>query len=473
MHFCKYIFNLMKKLLSFAVFVIISFQAYSNLVLPTIFKSNMVLQQNAIVKIWGWGKSGEIVSIQENWNDRIYNTKVSNNGKWDVEINTPRYGGPYNLIIKGNNTILLSNVLIGEVWVVSGQSNMEWSADSGIDNGELETKNANFPEIRLFSVSHNSAEYPQLNLDGDWKVCNPESMKSFSAIGYFFAKHMYENTKVPIGIINSSWGGTPAEAWTPEASIKSNPVLNKDALSLKDVPWGPVKTGVIFNAMIAPLIPFKIKGFLWYQGESNVENAQNYDKLLVTMIASWRKLWKEDLPFYYVQIAPYKYGEGDNGVLLRNAQRLVENSPSTAMTVISDIGNINDIHPKNKKEVGIRLANIALKNIYGYNRLVVSGPKLLLYETKRNQIVLYFDSEIEKCDKNCKELFEIADNSGEFKSASVKVKSNTISLSNDKIALPIFARFGWGNILEPMLSNKTGLPASSFVTDNWLIFKGY
>ena len=185
----------MKKLLSFAVFVIISFQAYSNLVLPTIFKSNMVLQQNAIVKIWGWGKPGEIVSIQENWNDRIYNTKVSNNGKWDVEINTPRYGGPYNLIIKGNNTILLSNVLIGEVWVVSGQSNMEWSADSGIDNGELETKNANFPEIRLFSVSHNSAEYPQLNLDGDWKVCNPESMKSFSAIGYFFAKHMYENTK--------------------------------------------------------------------------------------------------------------------------------------------------------------------------------------------------------------------------------------------------------------------------------------
>lgn len=463
----------MKKLLCLAAFVIISFQAYSNLVLPTIFKSNMVFQQNANVKIWGWGKPGEIVSIQENWNDRIYNTKVSNNGKWDVEINTPSYGGPYDLIIKGNNTILLSNVLIGEVWVVSGQSNMEWSADSGIDNGEIETKNANFPEIRLFSVSHNSAEYPQLNLDGDWKVCNPESMKSFSAIGYFFAKHIYENTKIPIGIINSSWGGTPAEAWTPEASIKSNPVLNKDALSLKDVPWGPVKTGVIFNAMIAPLIPFKIKGFLWYQGESNVGNAQNYDKLLVTMIASWRKLWKEDLPFYYVQIAPYKYGEGDNGVLLRNAQRLVENSPSTAMTVISDIGNINDIHPKNKKEVGIRLANIALKNIYGYNRLVVSGPKLLLYETKRNQIVLYFDSEIEKCDKNCKELFEIADNSGEFKSASVKVKSNTISLSNDKIALPIFARFGWGNILEPMLSNKTGLPASSFVTDNWLIFKGY
>lgn len=463
----------MKKVLRLSVFLIISFQAYSNIALPAIFKSNMVLQQNAIVKIWGWGKPGENVTIQENWNDKICNSKVSNNGKWDIEINTPGYGGPYNLIIKGANTILLNNVLIGEVWVVSGQSNMEWSADSGIEDGEVETRNANFPEIRLFSVSHNSAEYPQLNFEGDWNVCTPESMKSFSAIGYFFAKHIYENTKVPIGIINSSWGGTPAEAWTPQNSIKSNPILYKDAVSLKEVPWGPVKTGVIFNAMIAPLIPFKIKGFLWYQGESNVSNAQNYDKLLVTMIASWRNLWKEDLPFYYVQIAPYKYGDGDNGVLLRNAQRLVENTPSTAMAVISDIGNINDIHPKNKKEVGFRLANIALKNLYGVNRLAVSGPKLLLFETKRNQIILYFDSEIEKCNKNCKELFEIADISGEFKSATVKIKSNTISLSNNKMAFPIFARFGWGNTLEPYLTNKTGLPASSFVTDNWLDFKGF
>lgn len=375
--------------------------------------------------------------------------------------------------ISGYNEIVLKDILIGEVWVVSGQSNMEWSAASGIDNAETEVQKANFPELRLFTVNHATASSPQNNLSGDWKVCTPESMRNFSAIGYYFAKHIYENIQVPVGIINTSWGGTPAEAWTPEESIKADAVLYKDALGLKEVPWGPVKTSVIYNAMVAPLAGLKIKGFLWYQGESNVSNAAHYDKLLNTLINSWRKAWGEELPFYYVQIAPYKYGNQEEGVILRNAQRMAESTSKTAMVTISDIGNIDDIHPKNKKDVGERLGNVALKNLYSAYKGDISGPKLLLYESKKGQITLFFDTQELKCDKNCLNNFEIADTSGEFRKANVSIKSNTIVLTNLKISYPVFARFEWNNTTEASLKNSKGLPASAFITDNWWQFKNY
>jgi sialate O-acetylesterase len=298
-------------------------------------------------------------------------------------------------------------------------------------------------------------------------------MRHFSAIGYFFARHIFENIQVPVGIINTSWGGTPAEAWTPEESIKSDAVLYKDALGLKEVPWGPVKTAVIYNAMVAPLAGLKIKGFLWYQGESNVSNAVNYDKLLSTLIVSWRKAWGEDLPFYFVQIAPYKYENPEEGVTLRNAQRMAETTPNTAMVTISDIGNIDDIHPKNKKDVGVRLANVALKNLYSAYKGAIAGPKLLMYESKKGHITLFFDTQELKCDKNCQSNFEIADISGDFKKASIKIRSNTITLTNVKIAYPIFARFEWSNTTEASLKNSQSLPASAFITDNWWQFKNY
>ncbi len=433
----------------------------------------MVLQQKSKVKIWGWGKTSEPVSITTSWDEKQYNHKVDNNGKWLIEVETPIYGGPYEIKIKGYNDILLKNVLIGEVWVVSGQSNMEWSAASGIDNANAEVAKANFPDIRFFGVNHSTALFPQQNLSGEWQVCSPVSMKNFSAIGYYFAKHIFENIQVPVGIINTSWGGTPAEAWMPEESIKTDAVLYKDAMSLKEVPWGPVKTAAIYNAMLAPLVGLKIKGFLWYQGESNVSNAANYDKLLNTLINSWRKVWGEELPFYYVQIAPYKYGNPEEGVMLRNAQRMAETTPKTAMVTISDIGNIDDIHPRNKKDVGIRLANVALKNLYSAYKGDVSGPKLLLYESKKGQITLFFDTQELKCDKNCLNGFEIADTSGEFRKATARIKSNTIVLTNSKISYPVFARFEWSNTAEASLKNSQGLPASAFITDNWWQFKNY
>jgi sialate O-acetylesterase len=244
--------------------LILSINTYANLSLPSFFSSGMVFQQKSKVKIWGSGKTAEPVTISTSWDGQEYKSKVDVNGKWSLEIDTPIYGGPYEITIKGFNEIVLRNILIGEVWIVSGQSNMEWSAASGIDNAESEVRLANFPEIRLFTVNHNTANAPQQNLDGDWKVCSSQSMRTFSAIGYYFAKHIYENLQVPVGIINTSWGGTPAEAWISEEDIRADRVLYKDALGLKEVPWGPVKTAAIYNAMVAPLAGLKIKGFLWY-----------------------------------------------------------------------------------------------------------------------------------------------------------------------------------------------------------------
>jgi sialate O-acetylesterase len=459
------------KISTLSFFLLISSRLlYANLVLPNVFGNNMVLQQKTQVKVWGWGKPGEPVNLNGNWDEQIYKTTVKNDGKWSLEVTTPAFGGPYEIIINGYNKINLTNVLIGEVWLVSGQSNMEWSANSGIDNANTEIAKANFPDIRFLNVNHNSAEFPQQNIEANWQNCTPETMKNFSAIGYFFAQKLNTNTLIPIGIINASWGGTPAEAWTPEKQIVANPVLYKDAISLKEVPWGPVKAGSIYNAMIAPLVPFKLKGCLWYQGESNVSNASNYDKLLSTLINSWRTQWAEELPFYYVQIAPYKYEKPEEGVTLRNAQRMAEKIPNTAMVVITDIGDINDIHPKNKKDVGVRLANVALKNLYSIEKEPIAGPKLLNYENQRGKLILYFDT-ILKCNRNCESSFEIADINGVFLPADVKIKSNTITLSNNKLIFPVFGRFAWGNTNETILTNESKLPASSFVTDNWWQFK--
>jgi len=457
----------MKIKLTLTLLTLFVVNSFANVTLPAVFGSNMVLQQKSKVKIWGWAKSGETVKITNNWNDQTAEYKTTPMGTWEIELQTPVFGGPYELIISGYNTIKLENILIGEVWLVSGQSNMEWSAGSGIDSAQTEIEKANFPEIRFFSVSHATAAFPQQNLNGKWDVCTPASMKYFSAIGYFFAKKLHHDLSVPVGIINSSWGGTPAEAWTPESAIKADPTLFKDAIGLKEVPWGPVKTASIYNAMIAPMIGFKLKGFLWYQGEANVMNAANYDKLLNTMIASWRNAWQEELPFYFVQIAPYKYGQPEEGVALRNAQRLAETTPNTAMVCISDIGNIDDIHPKNKKDVGNRLANVALKNLYNIKLGTVQGPKLLTYETKKGNIVLYYDSPDLNCDEKCKDNFEVADLSGNFYKANIRIKSNTITLSSTKVNNPIFARFEWNNIAEASLKNSIGLPASAFITDNW------
>jgi sialate O-acetylesterase len=445
----------------------LSIASKATLVLPNVFSDNMVLQQNSTVAFWGWGDPNENVKLTPSWDNITYLDTVSNYGKWEVKLKTPSYGGPYTIKIEGYNKIEYSNVMLGEVWLASGQSNMQWSTAAGIIGGEKEIPLANFPNIRFFSVNKNSADGEQQNLSATWTVCTPETMKHFSAVGYFFAKNVFEKTNIPVGVINSSWGGTPAEAWTPREAIQSDEVLLKDATELKEVPWGPVRAGSIYNAMIAPLTKYAIAGTLWYQGEANVTHAKNYDRLLYTLVSSWRAKWGMDFPFYYAQIAPYKYGQNDDGVALRNAQNeALKTITNSSMIVLTDIGNIEDIHPRNKIDVGKRFANVALKNVYGKKDVVAWGPSVENVVKSKKEIVLNYQASGKLiCNDACKNAFEIADASGKYKKADVKIDGNKITLSNKQIAFPTNARFSWSNVSTDILTDGSGLPASSMTTE--------
>ena len=378
-------------LLVLAVFV--STITSANITLPSFFSDNMVLQRNSEVAIWGTAGPNEEIVIKPSWGKDEYKVKTDRYANWKILIKTVEAGGPYTISLKGYNEIVLNNIMLGEVWICAGQSNMEMSANWGIDNGEEAIKSADYPNIRLFTVPKTTALTPQNNLSGNWSVCNPETMKNFSAVGYFFAKRLQEDLKgVPIGLISSNWGGTPAEIWTPEKVITSDAILCEAAGKLTSFEWGPSEPGRAFNAMISPLVDFKIAGVLWYQGESNVGSAV-YDKTFGSLITSWRRLWNYDFPFYFVQIAPYNY-ENDqyNGAVIRNAQRkTLQQIANTGMVVTSDISPTNDIHPKDKKSVGIRLANLALANTYKTYKGFVNGPLYRQIKTDGNKLIVSFD----------------------------------------------------------------------------------
>jgi sialate O-acetylesterase len=452
----------------FVLLLMFSNSAFANVTLPNIFSDNMVLQRNAEVTIWGFANPQEEVVITPSWNNQEYKMKTSNQAKWEILIPTPKEGGPYTITIKGYNEVVLKNILIGEVWICSGQSNMEMSASWGIENGDEAVKNADNPNIRLFLVPKLTATTPQNNISGSWTNCTPETMKYFSAVGYFFGKHLQEGLKgVPIGLISSNWGGTPAEIWTPEEAIQNDAVLLKSAKTLKEETYGPNQPGRAFNAMIAPLAPFKIAGVLWYQGESNVGSTV-YDKTLSALITSWRKLWKYDFPFYLVQIAPYKYGEDHfGGAIIRDAQRKVlQEVPNTGMVLTSDISTVDVIHPKDKKSVGDRLANLALANTYKVNSALVNGPLYKGIVVNKNKVTVSFDfAEGLYFAVKTTTQFELSGADGVFYPAEVSIKNNQVNLISKKVNTPVKVRYAWKNIDQSTLFNKANLPASSFITE--------
>jgi len=452
----------------FILFLIFSNTAFANVTLPNLFSDNMVLQRNTEVTLWGWANPQEEVVITPSWNNQTYKIKASNQAKWMINIPTPKEGGPFTISIKGYNEIVLKNILIGEVWICSGQSNMEMNASWGIENGEEVVKNALNPNIRFFTVPKLTATTPQNNLPGNWTECTPETMKYFSAVGYFFAKRLQEDMEnVPIGLISSNWGGTPAEIWMPEEVIQNDHVLLEAAKTRKEESYGPNQPGRAFNAMIYPLVQFKIAGVIWYQGESNVGSTV-YDKTFSALISSWRKLWKSDFPFYYVQIAPYKYGENHfGGAIIRDAQRKVLQEVSNiGMAMTSDISPIDDIHPKDKKSVGTRLANLALSNTYKTNTGLVNGPLFKGIKIEKNKVVVSFDYTDGLYFLNNKsDQFEIAGADGIFFEAKAAIKKNNVILQSDKVKLPVKVRYAWKNTDQSYLFNKANLPASTFITE--------
>lgn len=446
----------------------ISSSVLANVTLPNIFGDNMVLQRNSEVKIWGWANPKEEIKLVSSWNNQEYKTVASNQAKWELTIKTPEAGGPYTISIKGYTEVILKNILIGEVWICSGQSNMEMSASWGIENGDEEVKNAANPNIRFFTVSKSTATSPQNNVLGNWVESTPETMKYFSAVGYFFAKRLREDLKnVPIGLISSNWGGTPAEIWMPEEVIQNDPILLENAKKLNEQEYGPHQPGRAYNAMIAPIVGFKIAGTIWYQGESNVGSLV-YDKTLGALITSWRKNWSDEFPFYFVQIAPYKTGTNNfSNVTVRNSQRkILKEIPKTGMVLTSDISDTIDIHPKNKKSVGIRLANLALAEVYKINSNLVNGPLFKEIKIEKNKVTVSFNYADGLYFKNkISNQFEVAGADGIFVPAEALIKNNQVIVTNKKVSNPVKVRFAWGNTTQSDLFNKANLPASCFTTE--------
>ncbi len=442
--------------------------AMANVTLPNIFGDNMVLQRNSEVKIWGWANPKEEIKLVSSWNNQEYKAVTNNQAKWELKIKTPEAGGPFTISIRGYNEVILKNILIGEVWLCSGQSNMEMSASWGIENGDEEVKNAANPNIRFFTVSKSTALNPQNNVLGSWVESTPETMKYFSAVGYFFAKRLREDLKnVPIGLISSNWGGTPAEIWMPEEVVQNDPVVLENAKKLNEQEYGPHQSGRAYNAMISPITGFKIAGTLWYQGESNVGSLV-YDKTISALITSWRKAWNDDFPFYFVQIAPYKTGTNNfSNVTVRNSQRkILKEVSKTGMVLTSDISDTIEIHPKNKKSVGIRLANLALAEVYKTNSNWVNGPLFKDIKIEKNKVIVSFDYADGLYFKDKKSnQFEVAGADGVFFPAEASIKNNQVILTSKKVVNPAKVRFAWGNTIQSDLFNKANLPASCFTSE--------
>jgi sialate O-acetylesterase len=351
--------------------------------LPRVFSDHMVLQQHTKVDFWGQAAPGQKLTITGSWGKQV-TTAPDDNGNWKAKLATPIAGGPYTISVKNiDSSLVINDVLIGEVWLASGQSNMDipvkgWPPGDTILNSKQEIDNANYPNIRLLKVPFGISVTAKDSTGGNWNVASPQTAGNFSATAYFYARKLQQELHVPIGIIQSSIGGTPAEAWTSKEYLQKLGDFNK-TIRAQEKDKSHINSNsptVLFNAMINPLVPYTIKGIIWYQGESNVGRAEQYKRLFPLMIQDWRSKWGRELPFYFVQIAPFLYSAADQkeqSQKLRNAQRYALALPETGMVSTLDVGYLKTAHPPYKQEVGNRLARFALANQYGKN-IIASGP---------------------------------------------------------------------------------------------------
>lgn len=442
----------------------------AQIALPSVFTDHMVLQQQSNVPVWGWGYSNQTVKVVGSWAPRdTVSTLIKSDGHWQVSIPTTKAGGPYTLTVIGDKTLAVQDVMLGEVWLCSGQSNMEWTANSGLTNKEAEIAAANHPNIRFFHIPRRGAASPQDDCDAAWAVCTPQTMPATSAVAYFFARKLQEEKGVPVGLIVSAWGGTPAEVWTPTERIAENPTL-KNNLVDKDNPWWPNTPGALYNQMIHPVVPYRLAGSLWYQGESNHERQSTYGLLMKNLIEGWRSDFGQEMPFYFVQIAPFTYGSKENTpALLREQQELVSRLvPNTGMVVISDlVDNVADIHPISKQQVGLRLARMALAETYGEKLTDYKSPVYKSMEIKKNKVTISFlDAEGGLLCRGKKvEGLQIADADGQWQPAEGEVKGNTLIVSSRQVKNPAHVRYCFDDATEGNLFTTGGLPVAPFRTD--------
>ena len=447
--------------------------ASAQLRLPALVSSGMVLQQNDSVKLWGWAGPDELVYVTTSWDNKKDSTRANQGAKWALKVKTPKTGGPYTIDIKTRNvTTTLDNVLVGEVWICSGQSNMDWSYYHGLRDVRAELPTCYNNNIRFFHILKTTSDYPQDDVKGNWEVCDSISLKRFSAVAYFFAKRVTQQLNVPVGLIHASWGGTPAETWVPDSYIEKNVDLKESANKLQTFRWWPSAAGKAYNAMIAPVTNYNIAGALWYQGESNTGTNSTYHSLMVTLIDSWRSAWKKDFAFNLVQIAPFAYGNHNIGALVQEAQWKLLTHPKTGVIVITDlVDNINDIHPANKHDVGLRLANWALVETYGVSGIAHKSPMFQSMVVVKDKAVITVQHAPNGlvCKEKSISGFYISGDKEQWFPAEAKIEGNKITVWNKSVPKPSQVRFGFGNTIIGNVFSKEGLPMAPFRTDSWLV----
>lgn len=476
----------------------------------SVFGDHMVLQRGKPIRVWGRAAVGESVSVA--FAERRVRVTADERGRWRVELEALAAGGPHELVVEGESgKISLKDILIGEVWICSGQSNMEWPLFA-CDNSAAETAAANYPAIRLFTVEKTTAPEPRESCKGKWVPCTPDEAWRFSGVAYFFGRKLHQELDVPIGLVHSSWGGTPAQSWTSRPALESDSLFAEELanwdklvedypetkrvydaqmeafekarvsgapiplqpaeLIAPDHPW---RCSALYNAMIAPLVPMSIAGAIWYQGESNADKAQQYATLFPLTIRDWRQAFGQgDFPFLFVQLAnhmprydvPQDYSAWAD---LRESQLKTLEVSNTAMAVAIDLGDACDIHPRNKRDVGERLSFAALAKAYGKS-CVYSGPMIELSEVSGSELRLHFshtDGGLVAKGGNKLTGFAVAGTDKRFVWADARIEGSTVIVRSDKVSEPVAVRYAWADNPACNLYNGAGLPASPFRTDDW------
>lgn len=480
--------------------LIATLTAHAHVQLPALFADNMVLQQGMPLPVWGYAHEGDEVTVK--FRGQTVSAKT-HNLKWSLELRSQKAGGPFTMTIgTKDHTVTLTNVMVGEVWVCSGQSNMEWPMSSSFQPTN-DIASATNTMIRLFHVPKKKSDSPTVKIKTTWQVLSPKDVASFSAVGYYFGRDLQPARNVAIGLIESDWGGSPAEAWMsresleikaryqteilepyPESEKKYREALSawekdkaeaeKDGKEFKKwAPWAPWKPSELYNGQIAPLIPYAIKGAIWYQGESNAGKAEQYRVLFADMIRNWRRDWGHDFTFLCVQLAPFmavKEQPADSAwAELREAQLLsTQTLPKVGMAVITDVGDPKDIHPRKKQPVGARLAIAARGIAYG-EKIEFSGPIYRKSEFKDGKAILDFDHVGKGLEARDGELkgFAICGDDKKFVWAKAEIDGKKVIVSSPEVAKPIAVRYGWADCPVVNLWNKDGLPASPFRTDDF------
>jgi len=465
-----------------------------------LFTDNMVLQQGASVAIWGWADEGEQVTVQ--FRDQKVTTKAKD-GRWMLHLKKLKAGGPNELTVTGKNNLVLKNVLVGEVWIASGQSNMEFPLRNSFES-QKDIAACGNELIRLYTVPKLKANEPTNNVHASWQECSPQSSPGFSAVAYYFARDLQKALHVPVGVIHTSWGGSPAEVWMSEKVLAANPDYKRDILDTypaslkhfqdavaqfdkeaaeakaagttfkKNRPWATWKPAELYNGMIAPLIPYTIQGAIWYQGESNAGRAWQYRTLFADMIRNWRQDWGQgNFTFLEVQLAPFMAIKDQPAestwAELREAQVIATKVlPKVGIAVITDVGDPKDIHPTKKEPVGARLALAARGITYG-EKLVYTGPTYKSMKVKDDHAIISFQGNgggLEARDGDLKG-FALAGEDKKFVWAKAEIEGDQVVLSNPAVAKPVAVRYGWADCPVVNLWNKAGLPASPFRTDDF------